>query len=95
MDDHKTPDTDSIYGPFSKVPVEVKVTVGRARPSVRELLRLGQNDVLSLDKRINDPVDLYVGEKLIASGELEELDGDQEGQLAVRLTQVVQCDGDT
>lgn len=61
---------------------------------MRELLRLGQNDVLALDKRVNDPVDLYVGDKLIASGELEELDGDHEGQLAVRLTKVAQLDRD-
>ncbi|PKP66937.1 MAG: hypothetical protein CVT83_09015, partial [Alphaproteobacteria bacterium HGW-Alphaproteobacteria-5] len=33
-------------------------------------------------------VELYVGGKLIARGELTELSGDQAGQLAVRLTEV-------
>lgn len=94
MDEKSTLERETFGGPFSKVPVEVRVTVGKARPSVRELLKLGQNDVLPLDKRVSDPVDLYVGDKLIASGELEELEGEHEGQLAVRLTRVVQIDGD-
>jgi flagellar motor switch protein FliN/FliY len=45
--------------------------------------------VLALDTRIEDPVELYVGERLIARGELQELDGAEAGQLAVRLTEVV------
>jgi flagellar motor switch protein FliN/FliY len=42
-----------------------------------------------LDKRVDDPVELFVGDRLIARGELEELEGDQQGQLAVRLTEIV------
>jgi flagellar motor switch protein FliN/FliY len=34
-------------------------------------------------------VDLYVGDRLIARGELQELEGDQAGQLSVKLTEVV------
>jgi flagellar motor switch protein FliN/FliY len=44
--------------------------------------------VLPLDRRVDDPVELYVGDRLIARGELEEMEGDQAGQLAVRLTEV-------
>ncbi len=74
--------------PFNQVPVEIIVSVGRARPRGGELLRLGPNAVLPLDRRIEDPVELYVGDKLIAKGELTELEGDHGGQLAVRLTEV-------
>ncbi|MEH6737245.1 MAG: FliM/FliN family flagellar motor C-terminal domain-containing protein, partial [Sulfitobacter sp.] len=42
-----------------------------------------------LDRRVDDPVELYVGEKLIARGILEEADGETKGQLMVRLTEVV------
>jgi flagellar motor switch protein FliN len=55
---------------------------------VRDLLRMRRDAVLPLDRRVDDPVELYVGDKLIARGELQELDGDQAGQLAVRLTEV-------
>ena len=74
--------------PFTQVPVEVTVSVGRARPKIRELLRLGPDAVLTLDRRVDDPVELYVGDKLIARGELTELEGAQAGQLAVRLTEI-------
>jgi len=80
------PDADS--NPFTQVPVEVTVSVGRARPKVSELLRLGPDAVLPLDKRVEDPVELYVGDRLIARGQLTELEGDKEGHLAVRLTEV-------
>ena len=74
--------------PFSAVPIEITVSVGKARPLIRDLLRMGTDAVLPLDKRVDDAVDLYVGERLIARGILEELGGDQQGQLAVRLTEV-------
>jgi flagellar motor switch protein FliN len=79
--------------PFSQVPIEVTISVGRARPLVRDLLRLSKDAVLQLDRRVDDPVELYVGDRLIARGELTELEGDQAGQLAVRLTEVANLRG--
>ncbi|QYX58459.1 FliM/FliN family flagellar motor C-terminal domain-containing protein [Roseovarius sp. SCSIO 43702] len=73
---------------FAGVPIEITISVGKARPSIRELLTLGKDAVLQLDKRVEDPVELYVGDRLIARGELEELEGDRKGQLSVRLTEV-------
>ncbi|SNS92482.1 FliM/FliN family flagellar motor switch protein [Antarctobacter heliothermus] len=75
--------------PFTSVPIEITVSVGRARPLVRELLQLNEGSVLTLDKQLDDPVELYVGEKLIAIGVLEVVEGDGAGQLAVRITEVV------
>ncbi len=95
MDDPTTPlDGDGTTNPFTQVPIEIVVTVGRARPLVRDLLRLKPDAVLPLDKKVADPVELYVGDRLIARGELEELDGDQAGQLAVRLTEVCDLSGE-
>lgn len=74
--------------PFVSVPIEIVVSVGKARPLVRDLISMGENAVLMLDKRVEDLVDLYVGGRLIARGELEELEGDRAGQLAVRLTEI-------
>lgn len=74
--------------PFESVPIEIMVSVGKARPLIRDLIGLGENAVLTLDRRIEDPVELYVGDRLVARGQLEELDGDKAGQLAVRLTEV-------
>ncbi|MDZ4094242.1 MAG: FliM/FliN family flagellar motor switch protein [Paracoccaceae bacterium] len=79
--------------PFSQVPIEITISVGRARPQVRDLLRLQRDSVLTLDRRVDDLVELYVGDRLIARGELQELDGEQAGQLAVRLTEVANLRG--
>jgi flagellar motor switch protein FliN/FliY len=74
--------------PFASVPIEITICVGKARPLIRDLLALENNAILALDRRVEDPVELYVGDRLIARGELEELEGAQAGQLGVRLTEV-------
>jgi flagellar motor switch protein FliN/FliY len=74
--------------PFTQVPIEITISVGRARPLIKDLLKLQSDSVLALDRRIEDPVELYIGDKLIARGELQELEGEKAGQLAVRLTEV-------
>ncbi len=84
---------DTASNPFSQVPIEITISVGKARPYVRDLLKLQRDAVLPLDRRVVDPVDLYVGDRLIARGELQELDGEQAGQLAVRLTEVANLRG--
>lgn len=75
--------------PFTEVPIEIKVSVGHARPKIRELLELTHESILALDRRLEDPVELFVGDKLIAKGELQELEGEEAGKLAVRLTEIV------
>lgn len=80
--------------PLHNIPIEVSVTVGKARPLVRDLLQLGENAVLPLDSKIEDPVELYIGDRLIARGELQEAEGAEPGQLAVRLTEVAHDKGD-
>lgn len=75
--------------PFTSVPIEVTVSVGRAKPMIRDLVMLGQNAVLELDRKVDDPVELFVGDRLIARGTLEEAKDDDSGTLCVRLTEVV------
>ena len=70
------------------VPVDVVVSVGYARPAIGELLALRRDMVLPLSSRIDDPVEIRVGDRVIARGELEEL-GDDSRRLGVRLTEVV------
>lgn len=79
---------DSGQSPFTSVPIEITISVGKARPTVRDLLQLGPESVLTLDRRLDDPVELYVGTRLIARGELVEAGEGAPGQLAVRLTEV-------
>jgi flagellar motor switch protein FliN/FliY len=75
--------------PFTSVPIEISVCVGKARPLVRELVNLEEDAILRLDKSVDDPVELYVGDKLIALGKLEEQEDSEDGQLYVRITEIV------
>ena len=70
------------------VPIEVTVSVGKARPMISEIVSLRRDSVLPLDSRIEDPVEVYVGSQLIARGELQELE-DEGGRLGVRLTEIM------
>ena len=85
MADAMTPENAN---PFTSVPVEITISVGKARPAISDLLKLGENSVLQLDRRVDDPVELYIGDKMIARGQLEEVEGGAKGQLAVRLTEL-------
>ncbi len=76
-------------GALGRVPIEIVVSVGRSRPTIRELLQLQKDAVLNLDRRVSDPVELHVGDRLIARGVLEELEGAQAGLLGVRLVEVI------
>lgn len=80
--------------PFETVPIEIVVSVGKARPLVRDLVNLRENAVLRLDRRIEDPVELFVGDRLVARGRLEELEEGEAGQLGVRLTDIADFSGD-
>lgn len=70
------------------VPVDVVIAAGHARPLIGELLAMRRDMVLPLSSRLDDPVEIMIGDRVIARGELEEL-GDEAGRLGVRLTEVV------
>jgi flagellar motor switch protein FliN/FliY len=88
MDDMSETQNEARPNPFTQVPIEIMISVGKARPLVSDLLKLQNDSVLPLDRKIEDPVELYIGDKLIARGQLEEMEGDEAGRLAVRLTEV-------
>jgi len=95
MDDTPLPGTVAEHdgsAVLGQVPLEITVSVGFARPMVKELMQLRRDAVLPLDRRLEDPVELYIGDKLIARGELQELDGDHAGYLGVRLTELANLD---
>ncbi len=73
------------------VPVAITVAVGRAKPLIGELLNMRREAIIPLDTKINDPVELWVGEHMIARGELQEME-DGSGRLSVRLTEVVELE---
>lgn len=66
-----------------QIQVEITIRLGRTRMSVAELARLQADDVLPLDQDALDGVDICIGDRVVARGELVEDGGD--GRLAVRI----------
>lgn len=52
------------------VPMPVTIELGRARLPLNELLALAPGSLVPLERAAHEPVDLYVGGKLYAHGEV-------------------------
>ena len=72
---------DALVTTLGEVPIVMKVEIGEALMTAREWASLGRGDVISLGRRVGDPVMLRVGGVLVARGELVDL----EGEVAVRI----------
>lgn len=81
-------ETNRLKRAIFDVPIEVVVSVGRARPLIGDLLTMGRDHLLPLDAKLEDPVELIVKDRVIAKGELIQAP-ESEGQLAIKLTEVV------
>ena len=71
------------------LPVSLTVSVGAVKISVGQLLGLRQDSVLMLDSKIDDPVAILIGERVVALGELVEPDEGGSG-IGVRVTALVE-----
>lgn len=69
---------------LGEIPVEVVVELGRLKLVLRELAALNEDDVIELDQPVDRPLDLVVGGKKLARGELVMV-GER---VALRITEV-------
>jgi flagellar motor switch protein FliN/FliY len=63
----------------------VTIELGRTTMTVQEILRLGRGSVIQLDRLAGEPIDIYVGDRRFAEGEVVVL-GEQFG---VRITRIM------
>lgn len=69
-----------------EVELNALVRFGSREVELKDLLELGSGDVLELDRQIGDPVDLIVGDKIVARGEVVLVDGN----FGLRVTEVAE-----
>jgi len=62
----------------------VSIELGRTTMTVQEILRLGRGSVIQLDRLAGEPIDIYVGERKFAEGEVVVL-GEHFGVRIVRI----------
>jgi len=63
----------------------VSIELGRTSMTVQDILRLGRGSVVQLERLAGEPIDIYVGERRFAEGEVVVL-GEHFG---VRVTRVI------
>jgi flagellar motor switch protein FliN/FliY len=63
----------------------VSIELGRTNMTVQEVLRLGRGSVVQLDRLAGEPIDIYVGDRRFAEGEVVVL-GEHFG---IRVTRIV------
>lgn len=78
------PDAASADQLLRELPVEVVCELGRVTMSGRELIELRPGAVIPAGRPLSGPVDLTVGGRVVARGELV----DVEGEIGVRITQL-------
>ncbi len=85
QDAHETPPPAPA---IEDVPVKIAAVLGKTKIDVAKLKTLGDGAVIELDRKVGEPIDLYVNDRLIARGELVMKDG----VLGVTMTEIVRDD---
>ncbi|HQT68118.1 MAG: flagellar motor switch protein FliN [Rhodospirillales bacterium 20-60-12] len=82
----RTPrDLEAVYD----IPVVVSAVLGRATMPVNQLLKLGRGAVVELDRKLGEPIEIYVNNRLVARGEVVMVD---EHRLGVTMTEIVKTE---
>jgi len=71
-------------GLLCDIELDVSLQFGSREMPLREVLELGPGDVVELDRHISEPVDLVIGDRIVARGEVVIVSGN----FALRITEV-------
>ena len=70
------------------VPVNISAVLGRTNMEVSKLLKLETGDVVELDRKVGEAIDIYVNNRLIARGEVVLVDD----KLGLTMTEIIKSD---
>lgn len=77
-------DLESVYD----ISVKVSAVLGRSTMPVGNLLKLGKNSVVELDRKVGEAIDIYVNNRLVARGEVVVVDN----RLGVTMTEIIKSE---
>lgn len=75
---------------IQEVPIEISVVLGQTTLSIAELLKLGKGAVFELNRKVGEPVDLFVNGRCVARGEVVIVDD----HIGVTMTEIIKTDKD-
>lgn len=67
------------------IPVDITVVLGRTHIEVTDLLALNKGDVVELDRKVGEAVDIFVNNRLVARGEVVLV----EDRLGITMTEII------
>ncbi|GAB5348451.1 flagellar motor switch protein FliN [Alteriqipengyuania sp. 357] len=73
------------YGLIQEIDVRLTVELGRKNLPLREILALGENSVVELERLTDEPLDIMVNGRLIARGEVVT----QGNRFAIRILELM------
>ncbi|MHA1164778.1 MAG: flagellar motor switch protein FliN [Alphaproteobacteria bacterium] len=77
-------DLDAVFD----VPVTIAAVLGRTQMEVSDLLKLDEGDVVELDRKVGEAIDIYVNNRLVARGEVVLV----EDRLGVTMTEIIKAE---
>ena len=75
---------DAVYD----IPVKVSAVLGKSSMQVNQLLKLGRGAILELDRKVGEPIDIYVNDRLVARGEVVVV----EDRLGITMTEIIKTE---
>jgi flagellar motor switch protein FliN/FliY len=75
---------DPKLGLLCDIELDATLQFGSREMPLRDVLELGPGDVVELDRHVSDPVDLIVGDRIVARGEVVVVNGN----FALRIAEV-------
>lgn len=83
-----TPRTAADLQAVFDVPVKVSAVLGRSQMEVSELLKLEEGTIVELDRKVGEPIDIFINDRLVARGEVVLM----ENRLGVTMTEIIKAD---
>ncbi|MDX2094697.1 MAG: flagellar motor switch protein FliN [Alphaproteobacteria bacterium] len=84
----ETSDGNITLEAVSDIPVSISVVLGKTSMQVQQLLKLGRGAVVELDRKVGEPVDILVNNRLVARGEVVVV----EDKIGVTMTEIIKAD---
>ena len=73
---------------ISDIPVEVSAVLGRTTMPISQLLKMGRGAVVKMDRKVGEPIDIYVNNRLVAKGEVVIV----ENRIGVTMTEMIKSE---
>ena len=82
-----TQDLEAVY----EIPVKISAVLGRTTMDVSNLLGLEEGNVVELDRKVGEAIDICVNNRLVARGEVVLV----EDRLGITMTEIIKSDSTT